>query len=179
LRLAREALHKGGAWPCALNAADEVAIASFLDRRIPFTGIAQVIERVLERTQSVRFKKMEDVLAADTEARRMAREEAERISIRWPRRLEILLEGKNSPMSTLIGIILVLGTMILVHEIGHFIAAKLFGVRVEVFSVGFPPRLWGSPGRHRLPHQRDPSGGYVKMAGDNISEERSGAPTSF
>jgi 1-deoxy-D-xylulose-5-phosphate reductoisomerase len=82
LRLAREALRKGGAWPCALNAADEVAIASFLDRRIPFTGIAQVIERVLERTQSVRFKKMEDVLAADTEARRMAREEADRISIK-------------------------------------------------------------------------------------------------
>jgi 1-deoxy-D-xylulose-5-phosphate reductoisomerase len=82
LRLAREALRKGGAWPCALNAADEVAIASFLDRRIPFTGIAQVIERVLERTQSARFKKMEDVLAADTEARRMAREEADRISIK-------------------------------------------------------------------------------------------------
>ena len=48
LRLAREAGEAGGTAPCVLNAADEVAVAAFLDGRIPFTGIAEVIERVLE-----------------------------------------------------------------------------------------------------------------------------------
>jgi 1-deoxy-D-xylulose-5-phosphate reductoisomerase len=75
LRLAREAMKKGGAMPCALNAADEVAVAAFLERRLPFRGIAEVIERVLARTPRVRFEKMDDVLAADAEARRLAREE--------------------------------------------------------------------------------------------------------
>lgn len=75
LRLAREAMKKGGALPCALNAADEVAVAAFLERRLPFLGIAEVIERVLARTPRVRFEKMDNVLAVDAEARRMASEE--------------------------------------------------------------------------------------------------------
>jgi 1-deoxy-D-xylulose-5-phosphate reductoisomerase len=81
LRLAREALKKGGALPCALNAADEVAVAAFLERKLPFVGIPEVIERVLGRTPQVRFAKMEDVLTADREARRMAQEEVERLAV--------------------------------------------------------------------------------------------------
>jgi 1-deoxy-D-xylulose-5-phosphate reductoisomerase len=81
LRLAREAMKKGGALPCALNAADEIAVAAFLERRLPFLGIAEVIERVLERTPKAKFEKMEDVLTADAEARRMAREEVERLAV--------------------------------------------------------------------------------------------------
>ena len=81
LRLAREALKKGGASPCALNAADEVAVGAFLERRLPFLGIPQVIERVLARTPRMSFEKMDDVLAADSEARRMAREEVERCAV--------------------------------------------------------------------------------------------------
>jgi len=82
LRLAREAMKKGGALPCALNAADEIAVAAFLERRLPFLGIPEVIERVLGRTPRARFEKMEDVLAADAEARRMAREEeVERLAV--------------------------------------------------------------------------------------------------
>jgi len=75
LRLAREAMKKGGALPCALNAADEVAVAAFLDGRLPFLGIPEVIERVLERTPRLKFSKMEEVLAADVEARKIAAEE--------------------------------------------------------------------------------------------------------
>jgi 1-deoxy-D-xylulose-5-phosphate reductoisomerase len=82
LRLAREAMKKGGALPCALNAADEVAAAAFLERRLPFLGIAEVIERVLARTPRVRFEKMDNVLAADAEARRTAKEEVERLSVK-------------------------------------------------------------------------------------------------
>jgi len=81
LRLAREAMKKGGAMPCALNAADEVAVAAFLERRLPFLGIPEVIERVLGRMPRVRFEKMEDVLTADLEARRMAKEEVERLAV--------------------------------------------------------------------------------------------------
>jgi 1-deoxy-D-xylulose 5-phosphate reductoisomerase len=79
LRLAREALKKGGAWPCALNAADEVAVAAFLEGRLPFLGIAEVIEAVLERTPRVKFASIADVLAADAEARRLAGEEVARL----------------------------------------------------------------------------------------------------
>src|SRR5208282_192312 len=68
LRLAREALRKGGAWPCALNAADEVAVAAFLEKRLAFSGIPEVIERVLRRTPRMKFESMEDVLTADAEA---------------------------------------------------------------------------------------------------------------
>ena len=81
LRLAREAMKKGGALPCALNAADEVAVAAFLERRLPFLGIAEVIERVLGRTPRTKFEKMDDVLAADAEARRIAKEEVERLAV--------------------------------------------------------------------------------------------------
>ncbi len=78
LALAKEALKQGGAFPCALNAADEIAVAAFLDRKLSFPGIAEVIERVLERMPRCAFNEIEDVLAADAEARRLAREEAGR-----------------------------------------------------------------------------------------------------
>jgi len=82
LRLAREAMKRGGAWPCALNAADEVAVAAFLEGRLTFLGIAEVLERVLERTAKTKFSSMEDVLAADAEARRVAGEEVGRLGAR-------------------------------------------------------------------------------------------------
>jgi len=80
LRLAREALKKGGAWPCALNAADEVAVAAFLEGRLPFLGIPQVIEAVLARTPRAKFASIQDVLAADAEARRQAAEEVGKLA---------------------------------------------------------------------------------------------------
>jgi 1-deoxy-D-xylulose-5-phosphate reductoisomerase len=73
-------MNEGGAWPCALNAADEIAVAAFLEQRLPFLGIPEVIERVLSRTTRVRFENMDDVLAADAEARRQAGEEVGRLS---------------------------------------------------------------------------------------------------
>ena len=75
LKLAREAMKKGGALPCALNAADEVAVAAFLERKLPFLGISEVVEKVLGRMTRMKFQKMEDVLSADAEARRIAKEE--------------------------------------------------------------------------------------------------------
>jgi 1-deoxy-D-xylulose-5-phosphate reductoisomerase len=71
--LAKEAARQGGPLPCALNAADEIAVAAFLERRLSFPGIAKVIERVLERMPHGAMRSIDDVLAADAEARRLAR----------------------------------------------------------------------------------------------------------
>jgi regulator of sigma E protease len=76
--------------------------------------------------------------------------------------------------------LLVLGAMIFVHELGHFLVAKWLGIRVEVFSLGFGKRLVGfrrGDTDYRL--SLLPLGGYVKMAGDNIAEDRAGAPDEF
>jgi len=74
-------------------------------------------------------------------------------------------------MNTIFGMILVLGVMILVHEWGHFIVARLFGVRVDVFSIGFGPRLFGwKRGDTDYRVSALPFGGYVRMAGQDPSE---------
>jgi regulator of sigma E protease len=75
----------------------------------------------------------------------------------------------------IIGVVLVLGVMVLVHEWGHFIVARLCGVRVDVFSIGFGPRLFGwkkGPTDYRV--SALPLGGYVRMAGQDLSEVDSG-----
>ena len=83
-------------------------------------------------------------------------------------------------MNFLLGIALVLGLMIMIHEWGHFIVARLFDVRVDVFSIGFGPRLFGW--KHGATDYRVsavPLGGYVRMAGQDLSEVDSNdvAPT--
>ncbi len=80
LRLAREAMNKGGALPCALNAADEVAVAAFLGHRLPFQAISEVVETVLSETPSTKFSSIDEVLEADAEARRQAHEAVERLT---------------------------------------------------------------------------------------------------
>lgn len=73
--------------------------------------------------------------------------------------------------------LIVLGIMVLVHEFGHFIVAKLFNVRVEVFSIGFPPRLFGfKRGGTDYRICLLPFGGYVKMAGGDPGDSRTGDP---
>lgn len=71
----------------------------------------------------------------------------------------------------IVGIGLVLGVMVLIHEWGHFIVARMCGVRVDVFSIGFGPRLFGwkkGPTDYRV--SALPLGGYVRMAGQDPSE---------
>jgi len=83
-------------------------------------------------------------------------------------------------MNLLLGVALVLGLMIMIHEWGHFIVARLFGVRVDVFSIGFGPRLFGwKRGATDWRVSALPFGGYVRMAGQDLSEVDSGnqAPT--
>src|SRR6266436_8326560 len=83
-------------------------------------------------------------------------------------------------MNTILGIVLVLGLMILVHELGHFIVARVFGVRVDVFSIGFGPRLFGwKRGATDWRISALPLGGYVRMAGQDLADVDSNdvAPT--
>ena len=75
LRLAYEAAEAGGAKTVALNAADEVAVAAFLEGGIRFDEIPRVIEKVLEATSSGALESIQKVLQADAEARRIAREQ--------------------------------------------------------------------------------------------------------
>jgi len=75
--------------------------------------------------------------------------------------------------------VFVLGVMVLIHELGHFLAARYFGVRVESFSIGFGPRLFGfrrGPTDYKVCAL--PLGGYVKMAGEQIGEP-TGDPDEF
>ncbi len=83
LALAREALRRGGTCPAALNAADEVAVQGFLEGRLPFTGIARVLEQVMEAWDSATGDNLGALQEADREARRRASEAAERISHQW------------------------------------------------------------------------------------------------
>jgi regulator of sigma E protease len=86
----------------------------------------------------------------------------------------------GSFLTDAIVVVVVLGFMIFIHELGHFLAAKYFGVRVTVFSLGFGKRL--------LHFQRGDTdyrisallfGGYVKMAGDDPTELRQGDPGEY
>lgn len=75
---------------------------------------------------------------------------------------------------------LVLGVLVFVHEFGHYAVAKLCGVRVEVFSLGFGKRLWGfRRGDTDYRISLLPLGGYVKMSGENPMEARTGDPGEF
>jgi regulator of sigma E protease len=74
----------------------------------------------------------------------------------------------------------VLGFMILIHEFGHFAVAKLLGVRVEQFAIGFGKRLVGfRKGDTDYRINILPLGGYVKMSGENPMDDRTGDPAEF
>ena len=76
-------------------------------------------------------------------------------------------------MNTFVSFIIVLGILIFVHELGHFLFAKLFKVRVLKFSLGFGPKLFGKViGETEYVISAFPLGGYVKMFGENPDEQR-------
>jgi regulator of sigma E protease len=85
-----------------------------------------------------------------------------------------------SVLHTIFIMAIVLGFMILIHEFGHYAAAKYFGVRVEVFSIGFGKRLLGfTKGETDYRISAIPLGGYVKMSGENPMDDRTGDPGEF
>ena len=83
-------------------------------------------------------------------------------------------------MLTIASFIFVLGILIFIHELGHFLVAKKVGIKVERFSLGFPPNIVSKKyGETTYSIGIIPLGGYVKMAGEHPQEEATGAPDEF
>ena len=83
-------------------------------------------------------------------------------------------------VTTILAFLFVLGVLVFVHELGHFVAARRIGVRVLTFSLGFGPKLISTTrGDTEYAISAIPLGGYVKMAGESVDDPRSGAPDEF
>ena len=83
-------------------------------------------------------------------------------------------------MTTLLAFLFVLGVLVFVHELGHFLMARRLGVRVLTFSLGFGPKIFkATRGDTEYCVSAIPLGGYVKMAGEHGEENRSGASDEF
>src|ERR1700741_1950176 len=86
----------------------------------------------------------------------------------------------NSVLISIISVAVILGFMILIHEFGHYAVAKLLGVRVEQFAIGFGKRLVGfRKGETDYRINAIPLGGYVKMSGENPMDQRTDDPREF
>src|SRR5262249_38935771 len=91
----------------------------------------------------------------------------------WTERLRVA--GGGSRMTTLAAFLFVIGVIVLVHELGHFVAARRCGVRVEGFSSGFGPKLLTfRSGETAYCISAIPLGGYIKMAGERPETAPSG-----
>jgi regulator of sigma E protease len=83
-------------------------------------------------------------------------------------------------VNTVLAFLFVLGVLVFVHELGHFLAARRLGVRVLTFSLGFGPKLLKfKRGDTEYCISAIPLGGYVKMAGENPDDRRTGQPDEF
>src|SRR3712207_7314529 len=83
-------------------------------------------------------------------------------------------------MTNILAFVFVLGVLIFVHELGHFMMARRIGVRVLTFSLGFGPKLLSfRRGTTEYAISAIPLGGYVKMAGENPEDARTGASDEF
>jgi regulator of sigma E protease len=83
-------------------------------------------------------------------------------------------------VTTVLAFLFVLGVLVFVHELGHFVVARLYGVRVLRFSLGFDPKI--AKFVHRGTEYSVgiiPLGGFVKLAGETVEDQRTGAPDEF
>ena len=86
----------------------------------------------------------------------------------------------SSFSTSVLAFVFVLGFLVLIHELGHFLVARYFGIRVEVFSLGFGRRLWGvKRGETDYRISLVPLGGYVRMSGENPDDTLTGSPDEF
>ncbi len=150
LALARAAGLAGGLAPCALNAADEEAVAAFLAGRCRFTDIPALVERALETCSR---RAAERARAGALRRCRSARERARSTRCRGARLSALIAIG---------GLLL----LVFIHELGHFLAAKAVGMRVTKFYIGFPPAVIKKPvGDTEYGIGLIPLGGFVRIVG--------------
>ena len=212
------ALSRACAWPIArsrpvaqrpavLNAANEVAVASFLEGALPFTGIPAAIEDALDaagRAGIAAPNALDAVREVDAWARsyteRRLRAQgsgsgpgAQATHGHWTQRalgppaLSLRREPgaavspepslSQARMSSILPFLFVLGVLVFVHELGHFLVARWHGVRVLTFSLGFGPKILSfRRGDTEYCVSAIPLGGYVKMAGENPDSEADAPP---
>ena len=140
--LARAAGERGGLAPCVFNAANEEAVSAFMDGRCGFDEIVTLVRAAVAGFDDRGASTLDDVLAADAWARGFVRVEAPPERCRRPMTQFLIYAG---------AFILVLVSVITVHEFGHFAVGKLSGIKVEEFAIGFGPKL--GTGKH---DRRDP-----------------------
>ena len=142
-RSAREAGERGGTYPCAYNAANEVAVQAFLERRIGFLDIAGLVADALARVDGAPARDLDELVEADRRAR------------------DLVLVGMSVTVA-----ILGLAFLVLIHEAGHFVAARAVGMRPRKFYLGFgPPLVKTVRGGVEYGIGAIPLGGYVKIPG--------------
>ena len=94
--------------------------------------------------------------------------------------MEMLLTGIQTGLGWVLPFVLLISLTVFVHEMGHFLVAKYFGVRVEVFSIGVGKKIWKRKwGETEYALSLLPIGGYVKMFGDELGAEIDPAQKQF
>ena len=122
-----ERLRTGGTLPVVLNAANEVAVEHFLDGKLGFTAIPRVIEETMDAHDVRTVTTLEMVRRVD--------------SVGAGVRPAYSPGARIERVTTILAFLFVLGVLVFVHELGHFLAARRIGVRVLTFSLGFGPKL--------------------------------------
>ena len=157
LKLAYQSIEIGETMPAILNAANEVAVNAFLEGSLKFTEIPLLLQRVMEEHEVKSVHTIEDILKADHWARERAK---------------AILRREKIVLTTIFSTVIVLGILVFVHELGHFLLAKKLGVGVLTFSLGFGPKLIGRKfGETQYQISVFPLGGFVKLIGENPEEE--------
>ena len=170
--LARQALSAGDSLPVALNAANEVAVAAFLEKKIFFADIPADRRRGHGHAPGPpgRFRR------GDPRRRRRG---AARSPPAHPAEVDMV-----NFLGTILAFVIVFFVVTFVHEFGHFFMARRFGVRVDAFSFGIGPRLFGVQ-NGKLSFFKAPAGGtgtdyrvslvpvicYVKLLGEGMFEK--------
>ncbi len=187
LRIARDALIRGGSCPTVLNAANETAVGAFLEGRIGFLDIAETVERTLEAIPSGKLELSRQRLQIRRDgAASRRRIDGRRGACAQPRgdgtgmiNLQSLETLGHGVLNYVGWFLVILTLLVFVHEFGHYFVARWNGVRVEVFSIGFGPELFGRRDRAgtRWKFSAIPLGGYIKMLGDgNAASALPGPP---
>ena len=153
LRCGYDALSGQGGYPLAFNAANEVAVEAFLSERITYPRLIHTVQRTLDHDWTFTPKSVEEIIALDSEVRFKAK--------------ELMSYFLAQVIKYLIGIVGIT-VVVLIHELGHLVAARICGIDVEVFSFGFGPRLIGKHiGDLDLRLSLFPVGGYCRLKGSD------------
>ena len=170
--LARQVGTAGGVAPAIYNAANEEAVAAFLGGDLAFTGIVDTVSRVLDESAEEgtgNLVQLSDVLRAESLARVRAR--ALIYGDRYFRACGSIRradDGRTRTMMTIgvLAFVVALLVSVMLHEAGHFVTAKLFGMKATQFFVGFGTTLWSrQKGETEYGVKAIPAGGFVKIIG--------------